>query len=596
MAGGGAQFEGKDIIVFSKFDGMNTQSDRHDLAEEKAAWMENLQPIGPNNVLCVGAPKTATAHLTGETIAEEFFAPINGVDYMICFCTSGAAYAVKLSDGTKTKFANSGTFSSSPDMTIWNLSRILIADATSGYSTWDGNAFVQSGGVSPNILVTAGGSGYTSGATVAITGGSGSGATATVTVVGGVVTAIVLTASGTGYLAGDTLTFTISPVGAGSGATATGHVWPFLSNNATTLAVFQGRVWLGYKNIVTYTGTGASYGGVGYDDFKPSDASGTYTVGDADLVHSVTALRNLNNYLFIIGDSSVKQIGNITVSSSITNFTPVTLSSDQGTSFKNTVISYNRLVLFSNTVGVYAIFGSSVEKISDEMDGIFRLIDFTLQPSAAVNDINNIHCFLLLVKYKDPVKGSRGLILAYMNKKWFVVSQGKNVAYITTASIGGIQETFSTSGDDVTQILQDTGTAVDVKLQTSLSSHGAPYMSKNIVRYAVAQNASANNMLNLLIESERDNEAILYSVASGIQFVNDSGNNITFIGAGNVPINFTSQGVIFGYQNGNTGGVSGIYLGVTITGTVSGYSMNSIMLEYGQGAAFASTSVALGAS
>src|SRR5579862_3080762 len=91
----GQQLEAKDVLVFSKFDGMNTQSDRHDLAEDKASWLENLQPIGPNNLLCVPAPANPLATLSGEIITEKFFAPINGIDYLICFCVSGAAYAVK---------------------------------------------------------------------------------------------------------------------------------------------------------------------------------------------------------------------------------------------------------------------------------------------------------------------------------------------------------------------------------------------------------------------------------------------------------------------------------------------------------------------
>ena len=98
------QFEGKDIIGFSQFEGMNTQSSRYDLPENKAAWMENLQPISAKNLLCVPAPAAALNTITGETITEEFFAPLNGIDYMICFCASGAAYAVRISNGNITKF------------------------------------------------------------------------------------------------------------------------------------------------------------------------------------------------------------------------------------------------------------------------------------------------------------------------------------------------------------------------------------------------------------------------------------------------------------------------------------------------------------
>ena len=69
------------------------------------------------------------------------------------------------------------------------------------------------------LTVTAGGSGYTSGATVAFSGGGGSGAAATATVVSNAVTALTITNAGTGYTSAPTVT--IAAVGAGSGATAT---------------------------------------------------------------------------------------------------------------------------------------------------------------------------------------------------------------------------------------------------------------------------------------------------------------------------------------------------------------------------------------
>lgn len=74
------------------------------------------------------------------------------------------------------------------------------------------------------ITVTAGGSGYTSGANVAITGGGfGVAPTAVATVAGGIVTEIRIVSAGTGG-DGTTPAVAITPVGAGSGATATATV------------------------------------------------------------------------------------------------------------------------------------------------------------------------------------------------------------------------------------------------------------------------------------------------------------------------------------------------------------------------------------
>jgi hypothetical protein len=588
-----------DIIVFSEFDGMSTNANRHDLPEKKARWMENLQPIALNFLLCVPAAAAAIASLTsqGETISKMFYFDFGtSTDYIVCFCTSGAAYTIKVSDGSIVKFANAGTFSTTPDVTQWGTQRLLIADGTAGYYTYDTVTSVGVGAVSPNILVTAGGSGYTSGATVAITGGTGSGATATATVVGGVVTAVNLTAGGTGYLQTDTLTVTITAVAAGSGATATGHVWPQITPNPTTIAVFGGRVWLAQSNVITYTGTGSSYGGIGYDDFKAGDASGSTTINDTDLRHSVTALRALNNYLFIFGDASVKQIGNISVSGSTTNFTTVTLSSDQGTVFRDSIMSYNRLVLFCNQVGVFAIFGSSVEKISDEMDGIFRLVDFSQLPCACVNDINNIHCYLLLVKYKDPA-GTRSIMLSFMNKKWFLISQGNGLSFIINGVVNSVYKAYGTSGADITPLLSDSTTSVSVKLITSLTSHGKPFLGKRTGRYAVAQEVGGVGTISLLIESENTtSQTINYTVTNVLNFVNNSGGTLQFQNQGGGNLTFVTNQTGFFYKHGNTGGVSGVYLGMTLTGTAVNFSLSSMQLEYAEGAPFGSEQVAFEAT
>jgi FtsP/CotA-like multicopper oxidase with cupredoxin domain len=77
---------------------------------------------------------------------------------------------------------------------------------------------VFNGGPLGGIIVTAGGSGYSSTPTVTIAGGGGIGAMAAATVTGGVITAINLASGGTGYTSAPTVTITD---GTGTGATAT---------------------------------------------------------------------------------------------------------------------------------------------------------------------------------------------------------------------------------------------------------------------------------------------------------------------------------------------------------------------------------------
>jgi len=403
---------------------------------------------------------------------------------------------------------------------------------------------IGNGGVT-SITVTNGGSGYTSAPSVSIATGGGVRATAAAVIGGSSVTGLTLTSPGAGYLASDSLTVGFSG-GGGSGATADAHVWPF-ATAGTTLAVFQGRVWLGGNRLLQWTGTG------GFDDFSAGNAAGALTIGDTDLTHAITVLRNYNNYLFIVGDQSIKQIGNISVSGSATLFSILTLSSDQGSIYPLSCGSFNRVFMFMNPNGIYAILGSSVQKISDDLDGIFPLIDFTQEPQAAIIDINGIHHIAFLVRYKDPLSSTRSILLVFTGKKWFIVSQGNSIVSIATASTlaSGKTQTYTSSGQDITQICSSVTGAVSFKLQTALTHHGNDVQRKKITHAGFSATGPSGGG-SITLTADTDNGSVSYTptLVSGFQFAG-----------------FSADG-------------SGEYLGITITGTLAGFTMVNCSLEY----------------
>ena len=579
-------------LIFDKFKGMNTQAARWGLPDDEQAWLENLQPIALNKAFGVPAPAATLYSLTGETIVRQFGNIVIGTtQYMVHFCASGAAYATTMVGqspgfpvtGTAAlRIAPAGTFATTGgDAVELNAQRLLIADTVAGYSTWDGSVFVRQGGVSPNLVVTAGGTGYVGGATAAITGGSGTGATATVqTNAAGVVTGLTLTNPGTGFLPADTLTVTITGISGGTGATANAHVWPFLTPFPSTIAVAFGRVWLASGRVLIVSGVGSATFGAGFDDFSSADASVTTTLQDNDLTTQITALRFLNNYLYILGDNSVKSIGGISVTGAVTSFSIVTLSSDQGTTYLQSVISFNRLITFANTVGVYGVFGASVEKLSGPMDGIFALADFTQPLQAAVNDLNDIHTYLLLIRYRDPlVPGERSLLLGYMNGKWFVMNQGNSLRTIATMVLNGITNTFGSSGADVTQLLQNLSAGVSFKVSTSLSPHGNPIFGKRMIRAYLATTAGACTDLDVIAESEQGQvDTLMPHTNIPLQFVNNSGQLLTFVNNSNQTITFAA----YAFTAPRTGlfSWSGRWIGLTATGTINRQQMHMLGIEY----------------
>ena len=622
-------------LVFDRFTKMNTKVMRQNLLEEEAAWIENLQPIAPNDLKVVPGPQMPSlAELGGSPIVRMFFGNIDPNDFIVAFTQGGGGYAILVNTGEVINFAPEWTFSTKPDMTVWAAQRFLIIDEQAGYSTWDTTAFITNGGLSPNVVITNGGSGYSSPPSVGFVGGNGTGAAATAVVQNGSVVGITVTNGGTGYLAGDQVTvaigspgniadatgtigvapnggldsatfhvtngggpFPVTPEatftggtgsgaigngllnaagqvvglalqhagtgyttgqtvnvtftdtsGGGTGATATINVMPQIFG--TTLDVAFGRVWIGSGRLLTFTGV------AGFDDLDPANAAGSTTITDYDLVHSITAIRNRNNLLFIFGDQSVRIIGDISVQQSVTLFTPVTLASDIGTSFLMTIVSYNRLLFFANKHGVYGIFGSTVQKVSDDLDGIFIRTDFSIEPSAALNDVNNIHCYLLLLRYNDPVRGPRAIICVFQQSQaatWWVTSQGDSLTAIVWAPLQStlLIQTFGTSYRDITWLLEDDTVIMPVKLQTSLSRADDPLLAKVAIRAGIAAYSQIIQVQDFTLDTE--NRLNPYTLTTR---------------AGQFFFPYTS---VDGY---------GKFLGATLQFQAVNYNLNAVAIEY----------------
>src|SRR5215472_4414677 len=111
---GELQRSNQKFIVFEQFQKLNTQSVRQALREGELAWLENLQPIAPNNLAAVPGPARSALATISETASVMYYAFLNGVDYLIVFTTAGAGFAINIATGTVNQFAPDGTFSANP--------------------------------------------------------------------------------------------------------------------------------------------------------------------------------------------------------------------------------------------------------------------------------------------------------------------------------------------------------------------------------------------------------------------------------------------------------------------------------------------------
>jgi len=168
---------------------------------------------------------------------------------------------------------------------------VNVTNPGSGYQPIDYVQLAFSGGGSSNsaiiqttlgtraietIVLTAGGTGYTSPPTVNITGGGGTGATATASLTGTSVSSITLNTAGSGYTTTPVITFT---GGGGTGAAAYASV---IGSGVATIYIVRGGS--GYGEAPTLTIVGG--GGTG--------ATATCTVSNG-VINSVTLTDGGNN-------------------------------------------------------------------------------------------------------------------------------------------------------------------------------------------------------------------------------------------------------------------------------------------------------------
>jgi len=352
----------KSYQVIKQFKGVNTKANRTSIGEEEFSWLENAQPVGAGNLKITpsrGAVlDSGNASVTfANTVVYLTSANINNADYVIAFEDNGRAEFFNLTSSTKGNVAITGTFSNSGVQTSqWKDERLLIADPSKGYFTWNGNNAVFVGAVGPIGAVNAG-TGYTSAPTIVISApndANGVQAQAEVTVSGGAINSITITEAGTGYNSAPTITIS---GGAGSGANLVGGLITFATGTVSCLITNPGS---GYTNAAN-TGVTISGGG-------GSGATGT----------AIVAGNQVNTIIMTNPGSGYTNSANLTVSitggagANATATGVINSANNSGiSSFSGRVwVSYGRTVAYSAA--------SSYNDFTSVSAGTITLTDATL--------------------------------------------------------------------------------------------------------------------------------------------------------------------------------------------------------------------------
>ena len=463
------------------------------------------------------------------------------------------------------------------------VSGLTITNAGSGYTSTPTLTFTGGGGSGATavagpltfktgtigILVTSSGTGYASTPTVVIDAApsGGTNAAATAIVFGGQVTSIVVTNPGAGYTTAPNVSFS-----GGTPTTAATAKALLTSDSLSDVASFQGRTWLSQGRTVYYSAAGS------YNDFI-SISAGLVQITDDTLHSNIAALVSANNFLYVFGDDSINVFSDVRVTTTgNTLFTNTNVSASTGSVYYDGIFPYFRSLLFINDYGIFALIGATVSKISDALDGIFPLIDFTQPISGGQVLVNNILCAAFNVYYNDPVQGTRPIQLVFFDKKWFVTSQGtlKHVVPVATAKKLYL---YGTGGTDLLSLYTDSTTNVSTTIKSALWPMQDTIRTKQALKFAVEITSDVSITANVTVDSET-NASPAYVLSNIIYWTNNLGNSISWTNNSSNTIAWTGGS---GYQLYKSDAQQyGKYLGLTITSSSPSYTLNTMEMEYEQ--------------
>ena len=459
-------------------------------------------------------------------------------------------------------------------MTANGVSGLLFTEAGTGYTSPPTITFAGGGGSGANAVVStlsfaqgtvggyvlSGGTGYSSAPSVTITGGGGSNAAATAIVSGNAVVGLIFSNNGTGYTSPPTITF-------GSGAAiATAVATTDLSVDVST---FSGRVWVAQGRTVYYSAAGS------YNDFV-SVSAGNINLQDETLHNNITALLSANNFLYVFGDNSINVFSDVRVQTTGTTiFTNTNVTASVGTKRIGAIFPYFRSVLFLNDYGIYALVGSTTTKLSNELDAVFPLIDFTQPVTGGQVLLNNILCAAWSFTYNDPLSSPRQVQAVFFDKRWFFTSQGA-LNYVTSVTAGGVISLYGTTSTALYKLYNSSTTGANVIIRSALWPMNDPIRDKQALKAAIEVTTTTVGTFAATIDSETSSNPVALSV-SYLSWVNNAGTTIPWTNNSSTVINWTNTGYLLYKADAQQ---YGKYLGLTITASNSLFTLNTLELEY----------------
>ncbi len=499
---------GFQLIQLEGMEGLNTKAQRPAIKDQEFSWALNFIPIGAANARTL---YDRAAYLFtrsgGLTIINHAYYNIGATAYGIAFMSDGSAVQVQLSNGAQTTVGAAGTFFNG-----------------------SGPAPTISQWADKGILIVS-----ISGATPA-----------------------------NSYWAWDG---TLWPPGNGtSPAWLNGGTPTAMPTGVagTAIEIFLSRVWIvnGTTRLTSVASNGA--------DFATGDGGISAPNTDSSLRVKYTGIKAANGYLYLFGDSSCAYITNVTQTGSTASYQYTVIDPQIGTPWRDSIVPFGRSILFANSNGVYALYGSSANKISDPLDGIWNdsVANFaTVIPSAGVSTLFGIKVFCITVYTTDPTTSTQSAMLAMFDgKKWFMASQNPAPLLIAPQETNSDLESYGSDGLHLYKMFAVRSATLPKKIVSKLWGGKYGFVSrKQVLRFYTEVQAVGNTSVDLMmtLDTESGSSASAVSFSQAITFINALGGVLQFQNNSLGDLFFQSEATI----SANNLNGSGLLIGFTVSTT-----------------------------
>lgn len=355
------------------------------------------------------------------------------------------------------------------------------------------------------------------------------------------------------------------------------------------IAVAFNRVWILQGRLLLFSGVDGFGGGTpvipdSTNYWTVANGTGSVNLTDPTIRSAVTRLSAQNGYLYLLSGSGVNSISGVTVPSGAVPPTPVldntNVQSLIGCDQPASVMAYDRLMMFANRYGVYALYGVSAERLSTDIDGTWRYVDFSQTISGGPVVVNNILNAAFLIKRRgDPVFGSNTVLAMWFDGKWWFANYGA-LTFIVSGILNNTWALFGFIGNKLYQLFGDPNSAPAVNIQTALLPMEDALSDKQVIRsgFEVATQIITGSF-TLTVDTELGSNAMTVSANTITgQWVNSAGVAGNWLNAAGV------SGTWFppAYQlySGSSPGAYGKYVGLTLKTTAASYQVTALNMDY----------------